>query len=184
MHATKWLEWCQSGGRAWRDMPGLVPVQSLAQVQLFNSFWMPPVVMRMTGMSEYGLSLRSSSWLGLLQWRPSRTAQWQYWPWLMGCCRQDQSFSLEPFWCIMFPAFDVLPHLVVTIFRNDVHYLDVASCFAYFPYFLLDIAQPKKGKWISFPSQFSPFNCCLDVVWWLDGGDCPENSHVVFCPSE
>ena len=158
MHATKWLEWCQSGGRAWRDMPGLVPVQSFAQVQLFNSFWMPLVVMRMSGMSEYGLSLRSSSWLGLLQWRPSRTAQWQHWQ-LMGCCRQDQSFSMEPFWCITFPAFGVLPHvLVVNIFRNYVHYLDV-SCFACFPCFLLDIVQPpqKKGKWISSPSHFSFF---------------------------
>ena len=30
--------------------------------------------------------------------------------------------------------------------------------------------------------HFPPFNCCLNVVLWLDKGDYPENSHVVFCP--
>ena len=34
--------------------------------------------------------------------------------------------------------------------------------------------------YISFFHRFSPFNCCLSVVLWLDKGDYPENSHVVF----
>ena len=32
-------------------------------------------------------------------------------------------------------------------------------------------------------SHCSPFNCCLSVVLWLDKGDYPENSHVVFRPN-
>ena len=32
--------------------------------------------------------------------------------------------------------------------------------------------------------RFSPFNCCLSAVLWLDKGDYPENSHVVFCPNK
>ena len=30
--------------------------------------------------------------------------------------------------------------------------------------------------------RFSPFNCCLSVVLYLDKRDYPENSHAVFCP--
>ena len=33
-------------------------------------------------------------------------------------------------------------------------------------------------------SHCSPFNCCLSVVLWLDKGDYPENSHVVFRPNK
>ena len=32
--------------------------------------------------------------------------------------------------------------------------------------------------------QFSPFNRCLSVILWLDKGDCPENSHIVFCSNK
>ena len=32
--------------------------------------------------------------------------------------------------------------------------------------------------------HFSPFNCCLSVVLYLDRGDYPENLQVVFCPNK
>ena len=37
---------------------------------------------------------------------------------------------------------------------------------------------------ISFFHCFSSFNCCLNVVLWLDEGDYPENVHAVFCPNK
>ena len=32
--------------------------------------------------------------------------------------------------------------------------------------------------------RFSPFNCCVSVVLWLDKGDYPDNLQVVFCPDK
>ena len=32
--------------------------------------------------------------------------------------------------------------------------------------------------------HFSLCNCCLNVVLYLNKGDCPENSYVVFCPNK
>ena len=46
------------------------------------------------------------------------------------------------------------------------------------------IAQPKADKCPSSASHLPPFICCLSVVLYLDKGDYPENSHVVFCPDK
>ena len=32
--------------------------------------------------------------------------------------------------------------------------------------------------------RFSPFNCCLSEVFWLDKEDYPENLLVAFCPDK
>ena len=48
-----------------------------------------------------------------------------------------------------------------------------------------DIAPSKAGiKCPGSTSHFSPFNCCLSVVLYLDEGDCSENVHLVFCPNK
>ena len=46
------------------------------------------------------------------------------------------------------------------------------------------VAHPKADKCPSSTSLFSPFNCCLGVVLWLEKGDYPENSPVVLCPDK
>ena len=43
--------------------------------------------------------------------------------------------------------------------------------------------EPKTDKWLSCPSRFSPFNCCLSVFLLLDEGDYPDNSHAVLRPN-
>ena len=48
-----------------------------------------------------------------------------------------------------------------------------------------NIAEPKQISGLALHlifHRFSPFNCCLYAVLWLDKGGYPEHSHsVVFC---
>ena len=50
-----------------------------------------------------------------------------------------------------------------------------------------NIAEPKQISGLALHlifHRFSPFNCCLNAVLWLDKGGYPEHSHsVVFCRS-
>ena len=47
------------------------------------------------------------------------------------------------------------------------------------------MAQPKADKCPSSAyNSHRPCNCYLTVVLYLDEGDHPENSHVVFCPNK